>query len=73
MNGRLIHAFAGLRSKMYAIQAENEKVFKKVKFVSCSTMQNTITFDDYVHCLRANECLTHEQHNILSGLHLFAH
>ena len=55
MNGRIIQVFAGLRSKMYAIQAESDKVIKKVEGVSTSTVQNTITFNDYVRCLRENE------------------
>ena len=69
MNGRIIQVFVGLRSKMYAIQAENDKVIKKVKGVSL-TVQNTITFNDYVRCLRENESLSREQHNIRSRLHV---
>ena len=70
MNGRIILAFTGLRSKMYSIRAENHKVIKRIKGVSFSTVQTTITFDDYVHCLRENEILTREQHNIRSRLHV---
>ena len=55
MNRRIIGVFAELRSKMYAIQAESYKVIKKVKGVSSSTVQNAITFNEYVSCLRENE------------------
>ena len=70
MNGRIILAFTGLCSKMYAIRAENDKVIKRIKGVSSSTVRTTITFDDYVHCLRENEILTREQLNIRSRLHV---
>uniref|UniRef100_A0ABD2W4A6 DNA-directed DNA polymerase n=1 Tax=Trichogramma kaykai TaxID=54128 RepID=A0ABD2W4A6_9HYME len=35
-----------------------------------SLQQNTITFDDYLQCLRENTIISREQHNIRSRLHV---
>ena len=61
--------FAGLRAKMYAIRAEEDKTIKKIKGINSSAVRS-ISFDDYLECLRANSTLSREQINIRSGLHV---
>ncbi|XP_020299060.1 uncharacterized protein LOC109863242 [Pseudomyrmex gracilis] len=51
-NGAVMTEFVGLRTKMYATRVGNSKCTKKVKGVKRSVVARTITFDDYVQCLR---------------------
>ena len=70
LNGRIILSFVGLRSKMYAVLAEQDKVLKKIKGVKSAVVENTITFDDFLHCLHNNEMITRDQLSIRSRLHI---
>ena len=61
--------FSGLRAKMYAIRAEEDKTIKKIKGISSSAVRS-ISFDYYLKCLRANSTVSHEQITIRSRLHV---
>ena len=56
--------FVGLRSKMYSVNGQNQKLIKKVEGVKSSVVKATICFDDYIKCLRENVIITREQRNI---------
>ncbi|CAB0044657.1 unnamed protein product [Trichogramma brassicae] len=60
----------GLRSKMYSVDIQNGGIIKKIKGIKSSVVKNTITFDDYLQCLRENTIISREQHNIRSRLHV---
>nr|DAC81291.1 TPA_asm: PolB [Ladona dragonfly adintovirus] len=52
--GRPITHFAGLRSKLYSFCVKEGGTEKRAKGVKKATIKNSISFDDYVHCLRNN-------------------
>ena len=68
-NGEIMLEFVGLRSKMYSVKVQNQKPIKKAKRVKSSVVKATITFDDYIKCLRENVIVTREQRNIRSRHH----
>ncbi|XP_023317289.1 uncharacterized protein LOC111694219 [Trichogramma pretiosum] len=68
--GKILRRFCGLRSKMYSVDIQNGGVIKKIKDIKSSVVKNTITFDDYLQCLRENTIISREQHNIRSRLHV---
>uniref|UniRef100_A0ABD2WM18 DNA-directed DNA polymerase n=1 Tax=Trichogramma kaykai TaxID=54128 RepID=A0ABD2WM18_9HYME len=68
--GKILRRFCGLRSKMYSVDIQNGGVIKKIKGIKSSVVKNTITFDDYLQCLRENTIISREQHNIRSRLHV---
>ena len=68
-NGEIMLEFVGLRSKMYSVKVQNQKPIKKLKGVKSSVVKATITFDDYIKCLRENVIVTREQRNIRSRHH----
>ncbi|XP_031789254.1 uncharacterized protein LOC116418324 [Nasonia vitripennis] len=68
--GRVMTEFVGLRSKMYSVKIEGQDVIKKAKGVKAAVVRTTITFDDYVECLRQNTRQTRQQCNIRSRLHV---
>ncbi|CAB0039578.1 unnamed protein product, partial [Trichogramma brassicae] len=53
---------------MYSVDIQNGGVIKKIKGIKSSVVKNTITFDDYLQCLRENTIISREQHNIRSRL-----
>ncbi|CAB0027951.1 unnamed protein product [Trichogramma brassicae] len=55
---------------MYSVDIQNGGVIKKIKGIKSSVVKNTITFDDYLQCLRENTIISREQHNIRSRLHV---
>ena len=70
LNGCIIFSFVGLRSKMYAIHADQDKIIKRIKGVKSSVVQKTITFEDFLHCLLENEMVTRDLISIRSRLHI---
>ncbi|CAB0041107.1 unnamed protein product [Trichogramma brassicae] len=69
--GKILRQFCGLRSKMYSVDIQNGGfIIKKIKGIKSSVVKNTITFDDYLQCLRENTIISREQHNIRSRLHV---
>ncbi|CAB0044282.1 unnamed protein product, partial [Trichogramma brassicae] len=68
--GKILRRFCGLRSKMYSVDIQNGGFIKKIKGIKSSVVKNTITFDDYLQCLRENTIISREQHNIRSRLHV---
>lgn len=69
-NGHIMSEFIGLRSKMYSILIQNEKLIKKAKGVKSRVVKNVITFDDYRECLFNEKIINCEQNNIRSRLHI---
>ncbi|CAB0032895.1 unnamed protein product, partial [Trichogramma brassicae] len=70
LSGKILRRFCGLRSKMYSIDIQNGGFIKKIKSIKSSVVKNTITFDDYLQCLKENTIISREQHNIRSRLHV---
>ncbi|CAB0042387.1 unnamed protein product, partial [Trichogramma brassicae] len=70
LSGKILRRFCGLRSKMYNVEIQNGGFIKKIKGIKSSVVKNTITFDDYLQCLRENTIISREQHNIRSRLHV---
>uniref|UniRef100_A0ABD2WIF0 Uncharacterized protein n=1 Tax=Trichogramma kaykai TaxID=54128 RepID=A0ABD2WIF0_9HYME len=70
LSGKILRRFCGLRSKMYSVDIQNGGFIKKIKGIKSSVVKNTITFDDYLQCLRENTIISREQHNIRSRLHV---
>lgn len=67
--GQPISEFVGLRSKMYSVRVNNIDVIKKAKGVKNYVLKNTITFQDYLDCIRNNCKISREQNSIRSKLH----
>ena len=67
--GKIIKEFIGLRSKMYAIQREDDGVIKKAKGVKTNVIKNEITINDYRLCLKESKLLYKEQCRIGSKYH----
>lgn len=53
--------FVGLRSKMYSVRVAGEDPVKKATGIKGYVIKKTITFDDYVRCLREKCELVLEQ------------
>lgn len=68
-NGVIMMEFVGLRSKMYAYRVVGKNEMKKSKGVKRSVINRSITFDDYMHCLRNDAEITRRQACIRSKLH----
>ena len=68
-NGRIMTEFIGLRSKMYSVRVEGQDHIKKVKGVKTRVVEKTITFDDFLQCLREKLIKRREQRIIRSRLH----
>ncbi|XP_036146615.1 uncharacterized protein LOC118646876 [Monomorium pharaonis] len=68
-NGAIMTEFVGLRAKMYALRVDGRKDTKKVKGVKSNIIARTITFDDYMLCLRNEIEMTRQQTCIRSKLH----
>uniref|UniRef100_A0ABD2WM42 Uncharacterized protein n=1 Tax=Trichogramma kaykai TaxID=54128 RepID=A0ABD2WM42_9HYME len=52
---------------MYSVDIQNGGLIKKIKGIKSSVVKNTITFDDYLQCLRKNTIISREQHNICTS------
>jgi hypothetical protein len=52
--GKIMTHFVGLRSKLYSYRVQGGGVGKRAKGVKKVTIDKTISFEDYVHCLREN-------------------
>ena len=68
-NGAIMTEFVGLRAKMYALKVDGKNDAKKAKGVKCNVVARTITFDDYMRCLRDEIEMTRHQTCIRSKLH----
>ncbi|XP_071579723.1 uncharacterized protein [Temnothorax nylanderi] len=68
-DGAVMTEFVGLRSKMYALRVEEKSDTKKIKGVKRNVVARTITFDDYMRCLRDAIELSRRQSCIRSTLH----
>ena len=68
-NGDIIVEFAGLRSKMYAMRTESS-VTKKAKGVGKNTVENKLTFHDYIDCLYSQSTILSIEQRIQSVDHV---
>lgn len=75
-NGTLLHKFVGLASKLYAYKVYNGGTgnkntdSKKAKGVMAYIIQNSITFEDYVHCLFDEIEIYRKMNNIVTQGHI---
>lgn len=67
-NGKILTEFVGLRSKMYSIRVDGRDQMKKAKGIKSSVVKTTIDFEDYVACLRNNDCQYRSQYGFRSHL-----
>ncbi|XP_051157441.1 uncharacterized protein LOC127279246 [Leptopilina boulardi] len=67
--GKIVTEFVGLRSKMYSVRVENQDFIKKAKGVKAGVVKKSISFDDYVYCLRNVNMQSRTQYTIRSKLH----
>ncbi|XP_019700896.2 uncharacterized protein LOC109504655 [Harpegnathos saltator] len=70
-NGAIMTEFVGLRAKMYALKVDSKNDTKKAKGVKTNVVARTITFDDYMQCLRDEvekqrhqSCIRSEMHKV---------
>ncbi|XP_024875611.1 uncharacterized protein LOC112457000 [Temnothorax curvispinosus] len=68
-DGAVMTEFVGLRAKMYVWRVEGKSDTKKIKGVKRNVVARTITFDDYMRCLRDAIELSRRQSCIRSTLH----
>lgn len=68
-SGEIVKEFIGLRSKMYAIKTNANKISKKGKGVKRNVLNNQISFDDYKRCINEKCNLVKNQTMIRSFLH----
>ena len=61
--------FCGLRAKLYSLKIQGQNEVKKAKGVQSSVVEKTITFEDYITCLKNNSLLVREQRGIRSVRH----
>lgn len=69
LNGDILTEFVGLRSKMYCVKSEGVEIMKKAKGVKKYILKKTITFDDYINCLKENGVVMRQQNSIRSIKH----
>lgn len=69
LNGKIMTEFVGLRSKMYSVKADGVEKFKKAKGVKKYVIKKSITFDDYVKCIRENCSIIKDQNSFRSKKH----
>ena len=67
-NGKILTEFVGLRSKMYSTRVNGEDATKKIKGIKTAVIK-TITFNDYVNCLKDSLIQKRKQCMIRSKLH----
>ena len=68
-NGAIMSEFVGLRAKMYALRVLGKDDVKRAKGVKRNVAKRTISFDDYVYCLREEVETIRRQCRIRSLLH----
>jgi len=68
-NGAVMTEFVGLRAKMYALKVMGETDTRKIKGVKRNVVARTVSFNDYVRCLRDEIEMTRRQSCIRSKLH----
>lgn len=69
LNGVIMTEFVGLRSKMYSVKADGIEKMKKAKGVKKYVLKKTITFDDYVDCIKNNCSVIRNQNSFRSKNH----
>lgn len=67
--GCCIHRGIFIRSKVYALESENDQYIKKIKGVKGLEVKNSIQFSDYKNCLFNNKNLYCSQNLIVSKKH----
>lgn len=67
-SGEIITEFVDLRRKMYCIRVNSEDFAKKAKGVKACVVKKSITFDDYIECLRNSNIQSGTQYVIRSWL-----
>ncbi|XP_025159353.1 uncharacterized protein LOC112589602 [Harpegnathos saltator] len=68
-DGAIMTEFVGLRAKMYALKVDSKNDTKKAKGVKTNVVARTITFDDYMQCLRDEVEKQRRQSCIRSKMH----
>lgn len=69
LNGQIMTEFVGLKSKMYSIRVNNIDKMKKAKGVKKYVLNNKISFDDYMTCIRENCSIVRSQNSFQSKQH----
>lgn len=69
LNREIMTEFVGLRSKMYSVRAGGVIKMKKAKGVRKYLLKKTITFDDYLACIKSNCSIVKSQNTIRSFRH----
>lgn len=69
LNGHIMTEFVGLRSKMYCVRSEGIEKMKKAKGIRKYVLKKSITFEDYLKCIRQNCTVVREQNMIRSKKH----
>ncbi|XP_011859942.1 PREDICTED: uncharacterized protein LOC105557336 [Vollenhovia emeryi] len=67
--GAIMIEFVGLRAKMYAVRVLGMSDTKKIKGVKRNVVERTITFDDFMQCLRDITEQSRSQFCVRSRLH----
>ena len=57
-NGEIMLVFVSLRSKIYSVRIQGQNPIKKAKGVKSSMAKATISFEDYIQCLRERIIIT---------------
>lgn len=68
-SGEIIKEFIGLRSKMYTIKTNGNKILKKGKGVKKNILNKKVSFEDYERCLKEQCNVIKNQTTIKSFLH----
>lgn len=69
LNGTIMTEFVGLRSKMYAVNCEDGVKMKKAKGVKKCVLKKTITFNDYIDCIKNKSIHVRSQNTFRSKKH----
>lgn len=69
LNGEILTEFVGLRSKMYCVRADRIEKMKKAKGVKKYVLKKSLTFDDYVNCIKNNCSIVRNQNTFRSKKH----
>lgn len=68
LNGKIMTAFVGLRSKMYAFKCDGVET-KKAKGVKKYVLRKNVQFSDFVDCIQQESVLVREQNSFRSKKH----
>lgn len=70
LKGEIATEFVGLRSKCYALRTKGRiDKMKKAKGVKKNVLKSTVSFDDYLNCIKNNCIEIRKQFSIRSKLH----